>query len=186
MVDRPAERMGDAAGEGPRDGQDLDRALHDEIRSRALKLLSNREHSRLELARKLCQRGYPPEAVQAVVEALVANELLSEERLVEAYVAERLGKGFGPLRIRAELRDKGVADALIQPHLALDDQRLLDYAARADRKRFGDAAAADRQEQVRRARFLEYRGFPSALIARLMSSRPASTRDATDAPHIEC
>ncbi len=160
--------------------------LHEEIRSRALKLLSNREHSRLELARKLRQRGYPEAVVEAVIEALVANELLSEERLVEAYVAERLRKGFGPLRISAELRDKGVDDALIQPHLDLDDQTLIDCVARVCEKRFGDDQAADRKEQARRSRFLEYRGFPPRLIARFLSSSPASFRGGSGALNTEC
>lgn len=174
--------MGDPLAEPTDDGP----PLQDEIRSRALKLLSNREHSCLELRRKLCQRGYPADAVERVIDALLADELLSEERLVEAYVAERLGNGFGPLRIRAELRGKGVADALIQPHLVLDEQTLLDHAVRVCRKRFGDAAAADRQEQARRSRFLEYRGFPPGLIARVLDSRPAASGSGSGASHIEC
>lgn len=161
-------------------------ALLEEIRSRALKLLSNREHSRLELARKLRQRGYPEAAVETVIESLVANELLSEERLVDAYVAERLSKGFGPLRICAELRDKGVADALIQPHLDLDDQTLIGCVARAYEKRFGDDLVADRKEQARRSRFLEYRGFPSRLIAQFFSSSPASCRGDSGVLNTEC
>jgi len=149
-------------------------ALFEEIRSRALKLLSTREHSRLELARKLRQRGYPDAAVEAVIESLVVDELLSEERLIAAYVAERLGKGFGPLRIRAELREKGLSDERVQPYLELDDQTLIDYLTQAYQKRFGETEAEDRRAQAKRARFLEYRGFPSHLIARFLGSSPSA------------
>ncbi|MBK5931410.1 regulatory protein RecX [Halochromatium salexigens] len=152
-------------------------ALFEEIRSRALKLLSTREHSRLELARKLCQRGYPEAAVETVIESLVANELLSEERLIAAYVAERLAKGFGPLRIRAELREKGLSDERVQPYLELDDQTLSDCLTQAYRKRFGETEAEDQREQAKRARFLEYRGFPSRVIARFLGASPSARSD---------
>ncbi|MEA3641345.1 MAG: regulatory protein RecX [Lamprobacter sp.] len=145
-------------------------ALCDEIQSRALKLLTTREHSRLELARKLRQRGYPAPEVETVLDALVANDLLSEERLIAAYVAERLSKGFGPVRIRFELREKGLSDEQIQPYLDLEEETLVEYLSLAYRKRFGDEPIDDRHEWAKRSRFLEYRGFPSHLIARFLAS----------------
>jgi regulatory protein len=140
-----------------------------EIRSRALKLLTTREHSRYELWRKLHLRGYPAEAVNAVLDALAADGLLSEERLLAAYVAERLDKGFGPLRIRAELQAKGLSDAAIDPHLNLDDAAYLERMTVVDAGKFGRAPADDRQTLAKRARFLEYRGFPAHLIARVLA-----------------
>jgi regulatory protein len=151
----------------------LDAAAEDsdptaEIRSRALKLLTTREHSRLELGRKLCARGYPAAEVETVLDQLIEDGLLSEERLLAAYVEERLGKGFGPLRIRSELRAKGLSDAAIDPHLSPDDERNLALMAEADAAKFGDKPANDAKTLAKRARFLEYRGFPSHLIARLL------------------
>ncbi len=144
-------------------------ALAAEIRSRALKLLTTREHSRFELWRKLHQRGYPAEGVNAVLDALTAEGLLSEERLLAAYVAERLEKGFGPLRIRSELQAKGLSDASIAPHLSLEDERVLMLMAEVDAGKFGDPPPTDRQTLAKRARFLEYRGFPAHLIARALN-----------------
>jgi len=139
-----------------------------EIRSRALKLLTSREHSRLELARKLHRRGYAADAVDAVLDDLAAAGLLSEERLLAAYVAERLQKGFGPLRIRAELQAKGLSDAAIDPHLQLDERDCLALMTAVDEGKFGKGPPHDRQTLAKRARFLEYRGFPSSLIARVL------------------
>lgn len=138
---------------------------HEEIRSRALKLLTTREHSRLELSRKLRRRGYDGDAVDAVLDALEADDLLSEERLIAAYVAERLGKGFGPLRIQFELREKGLSDAQIDPYLSQDDESLLHCLALAYRKRYGEQPIDGVREQSKRSRFLEHRGFPPRLIA---------------------
>lgn len=139
-----------------------------EVRSRAIKLLTNREHSRLELARKLAARGYPDDAIDAALDGLAADGLLSEARLIEGYVAERLAKGFGPLRIAAELRDKGLSAAAIAPHVDLDDARCLTLMAAARAKRFGPQPPIDRRELAKQARFLEYRGFPAHLIGRLL------------------
>lgn len=142
--------------------------LHAEIRSRALKLLTTREHSRLELSRKLRKRGYEATLVEIVLTELAEQDLLSEERLVAAYVAERLSKGFGPVRIRFELREKGLSDTQIDPYLQYGDDTLCEHLETACRKRFGDEPAAGWQERLKRSRFLEYRGFPPALISRVL------------------
>jgi regulatory protein len=143
--------------------------LDAEIRSRALKLLTSREHSRYELWRKLYLRGYPAAAVHAVLNRLADEGLLSEERLIAAYVAERLGKGFGPLRIRAELQAKGLSDAAIDPHLQQEESECLALMARVEAGKFGPRPSADRQTLAKRARFLEYRGFPAHLVARALA-----------------
>jgi regulatory protein len=134
----------------------------------ALGLLATREHSRGELARKLAARGFAEQEIGMTLDALAEAGLIDEDRLAEAYVAERLHKGFGPLRIRQELRAKGLSNELIAPHLRLAQQDLLGLIAAAHDKRFGPADAADARERARRGRFLEYRGFPADLVARFL------------------
>jgi regulatory protein len=131
-------------------------------------LLAAREHSRGELARKLLSRGHSDVEVESVLADLDALGLVSDARMVQAYVAERLDKGFGPLRVRRELRQRGVADELIDPHLNLGESEWLRRLARAHDRKFGAGPAADSREVGRRARFLEYRGFPSDLIGRFL------------------
>jgi regulatory protein len=133
-----------------------------------VRLLAAREHSRAELRQKLRARGHDDADIDAVLDQLARRRLLSEERMAEAYVSERLRKGFGPLRVREELRRKGLADAVIEPHLSLSNGVLLEHLAAAAEKKFGTGPAGDRKELGRRARFLEYRGFPPALIARYL------------------
>ncbi|MEA3278541.1 MAG: regulatory protein RecX [Pseudomonadota bacterium] len=133
-----------------------------------MKLLSAREHSRLELARKLMTRGYAQTAVDEVLGSLREQGLLSEERMTESYVAERLRKGFGPLRVRQELRQRGIPDALIESHLERSSHEWLELIAAVHEKKFGPDRTADARELARRARFLEYRGFPSELILRFL------------------
>jgi regulatory protein len=120
--------------------------------------------------RKLKSRGHRETAALTVVEALSRRGLLSEERLAEAYVAERLNKGFGPLRVRQELHRKGLSDALIDPHLNLSVEEWRDRIAAVHNKKYGSAPASDAKERARRARFLEYRGFPADLIRRFLAN----------------
>jgi regulatory protein len=127
-----------------------------------------REHSRLELERKLAARGHERAAVGDVLDGLAGRGLLSEARMAEGYVAERLRKGFGPVRIRHELRERGIPDALIDPHLQRSAQEWLALMARVNDKKFGPGPRGDRKELARRARFLEYRGFPAELIGRFL------------------
>ncbi len=142
--------------------------LRPDVERLALKLLAAREHSRLELARKLTARGFVQDAVAPVLDRLTADGLLDESRMAELYVAERAGKGFGPLRIRRELKDKGLSDAAIEPHLAAMADDWPACLARTHDRRFGPALPSDFGELARRARFLESRGFHSEAIRRFL------------------
>jgi regulatory protein len=133
-----------------------------------LRLLAAREHSRLELTRKLKARGFTQAELEPVLDGLCRSGALDESRLAERYVAERADKGFGPLRIRAELIEKGLADDLIEPQLqALDDQWPARLSA-AQERRFGGLPPKDRADYARRGRFLEQRGFPAEQIRRCL------------------
>lgn len=134
----------------------------------ALKLLAIRDHSRLELSRKLAARGFEPLAVESLLTRLVAAGALNESRLAEHYAAERAGKGFGPLRIRAELREKGLPDALIEPQLRSLEGEWSDHLAALSERRFGPNPPTERADYAKRGRFLEQRGFPPEMIRRYL------------------
>jgi regulatory protein len=134
------------------------------VRTAALALLAGRDFGRAELARRLERRGYPSGVVSGVVDGLVAERLLSESRFVEQFVRQHAGRGHGPARIRAELRERGVADAEIDAGL---DAAAEDWVARARevrRRRFGVSPPGDYAERARQARFLQYRGFSNEQI----------------------
>lgn len=134
-----------------------------EIEAVAVRLLAVREHSRHELHNKL-GRSFDRDTVQAVLDQLVECGLVSDERFTEHYVASRIRKGFGPLRIRAELRERGIDGDLIEAWLDLEDGAWCECLREVARRRFGDERTADRRIQAKQARFLQYRGFPESLI----------------------
>ena len=130
-----------------------------DIRARALNLLARREHSRLELARKLRQRGMAGADLEQVLDELAAARLLSDTRFAEEYVRSRAGRGYGPVRIRAELRERGIDDAGIQAALAELGEDWCQQARAARQRRFGAEPPADLKERARQSRVLQQRGF---------------------------
>ena len=144
----------------------------DDCRARALALLARREHSRFELAGKLSRRGYPAEAVAACLDALEESGLLSDARYAESYVRSRVEKGYGPLRIRQELRERGVAASLAEAALADYKHRWPALAQRQYRRKFGATRPADYRDWARRARYLGGRGFSAEHMRALFDDEP--------------
>ena len=134
------------------------------VRTAALALLAGRDFAREELAQRLARRGYQPALVETVVAGLVAERLLCESRFTAQFIGQHAGRGQGPLRIRMELRERGVADTDIDEALDTADQDWVAVAREARRKRFGAAGPADFRERARQGRFLQYRGFSSEQI----------------------
>lgn len=140
------------------------------VETAALKLLSGREHSRQELQRKLKTRFGREAIVDEVLDGLESSDLLSEQRFIEGYIDQRCRKGFGPLRIRAELAERGIAADRVEEALETVGPDWEGLLQRAAERKFGDASAADRREEARRGRFLEQRGFPVGLIRRYLDA----------------
>ena len=135
------------------------------LRKKAMDLLARREHSVAELQRKLrthvARRGEAEDAevIDEVLEQLQADGLLSDARFTEAFVRYRAGNGYGPQRIQAELRERGVSEKMAADYLDAGDPEWFERARGVRRKRFGDNAPSDFKERARQARFLVYRGF---------------------------
>lgn len=120
-------------------------------------LLARREHSRLELERKLGARSFDTGLVGDVLDALEAENLLSDGRFARSFVESRVARGQGPLRIRRELAERGITAAGDY----LDGERY-DWASLARQariRRFGAEPPRDLKTRSRQIRFLEYRGF---------------------------
>jgi len=106
--------------------------------------------------------------VEAVLDGLAQRRLQSDARYAEQYVEPRATRGYGPVRIRAELRERGIDAAVIDEWLDERDPVWRERLAEVARKRFGASGPADFRERARRARFLEYRGCGADLIRRVL------------------
>jgi regulatory protein len=130
----------------------------------ALELLARREHSRHELTRKLAKRGFPGDVLGSVLDELERAGSLANARFTDSFVRSRIAKGQGPQRIRAELAQRGIADADADDGLRSAEVDWLAAIRAVRAKRFGPELPRDYAERARQARFLQYRGFDSAQI----------------------
>lgn len=141
------------------------------VRRTAMDLLARREHGRVELTRKLRQRGAPPEMIEAALDRLTEEGLLSESRYLESFVSYRARSGYGPMRIREELSQRGLQRGDID--LALREcgidwqEQLRDVWQR----KFAGQLPVDARERAKQGRFLSYRGYSMDMIGRLLSGR---------------
>lgn len=123
----------------------------------AMRYLARRDYSCAELAARLVQRGASAELAAEVVERLGEAGLVSDERFAEVFARYRSRSGYGPMRIRAELRQKGVSAPLIE--LALepyaDEWHELAFAWLSRRLR----GELDRKAEARLYRGGQQRGF---------------------------
>ena len=122
-------------------------------------MLARREHSAFEIRRKLKQKELDETEIEETITTLQQEGLLSDERFAESYINMRQAKGYGPVRIAMELRERGVAEAVFEPHLR---DRSIDWTAvlkAAYQKKYGSSQCDDYSEKAKRMRYLQYRGF---------------------------
>ncbi len=136
------------------------------LRQKALRLLSRREHSRAELARKLAGIG-TPEEIETLLADLQQKNLLSDARMADAYLRSHGGR-FGVARLRQDLRAKGIEPALIEAGIEAATLDAEIERARALWQRKFDTAPGDAKEWARQARFLQSRGFSVDVIRKLL------------------
>ena len=131
--------------------------------ARALGLLVRREHSRQELTRKLVARGIAADEATAAVARMAAEGWQDDGRFAASLARGRAGNGYGPLRIRAELKTHGLdGDTIAGALAALADSGNGDWIVQARdlvRRRFGLAFSDDPNLRRRAADLLIRRGF---------------------------
>jgi regulatory protein len=137
------------------------------LKGRALRLLSNREHSRAELEAKLKPHEEEPGALARALDELQAKGFINEQRVIESVLNRRAGK-LGVARIRQELQGKGLEPQAVSAALERLKSTELERAREVWRKKFGDPASSP-QETARQMRFLAARGFGGDVIRRVVT-----------------
>lgn len=134
-------------------------------------LLARREHGRVELSRKLLRRGAPQALIEAALERLAEEGLLSEVRYLESFVASRARAGYGPQRIREELTQRGLARGDIDQALRESGIDWFTQLRETWQRKFAGCMPSDARERAQQGRFLAYRGYSMEMIGRLLSGR---------------
>lgn len=136
----------------------------------AIDLLSRREHSRHELQQKLSKRAYNREEIMGVLDYLIIEDYLSEERFADSVFRTRVAKGYGWRYIKSELAQKGVRGEFVQ-NLPINYQ--IDWYLQAElayNKRFGASLIKDQKDKAKRVRFMQQRGFSTDEIMSLLNA----------------
>jgi regulatory protein len=130
-----------------------------DVRLAAMNLLARREHSVRELRNKLKRRFPDHSMIDEQIARLTGQNLQSNLRFAECYARERIGRGYGPVRVREELRERGASALDVAAAMKELQGDWFAVASEVIVKKFGALAPSDIKEKARRARFMQYRGF---------------------------
>ncbi|MEG0821455.1 MAG: recombination regulator RecX [Burkholderiaceae bacterium] len=157
-----------SAGASPRGVSAAPRSLM----SRAVAMLARREHSRIELARKL-KRYLEPEQeaaeLEQVLDELERRQLLSDARYASAVVRSRSAR-YGDARLRQELKASGVNASEVAAAVESLHGTEIERARAVWQRRYSDRPTT-REDHAKQARFLQARGFSLDTIRRVLGGR---------------
>ena len=139
------------------------------LKGRALRLLSMREHSRVELERKLARFEEEEGTLAKALDELQVKGFINEARVIESVLHRRAGK-LGAARIKQELQGKGLDPQAVRDAVTGLQETERERAQEVWRRKFG-AAPADAKEAVRQMRFLATRGFTTDVIRRVVGGK---------------
>jgi regulatory protein len=125
----------------------------------AVSYLARRDPSALELSRKLKKSGFDEFEIEDSLAKLQQAGLQSDRRYAESFVNSRINRGYGSVRIRMELKERGVASDIITDSLQQAEIDWFALAAEVRSKRFGEHDPEDFKDRAKQQRFLQYRGF---------------------------
>lgn len=140
------------------------------LKARAIGYLSRREHSRLELARKLASHTEHPEDIDPLLDDLEREGWLSNERFAQSLLNRRAPK-LGAGRILSELKQHGVSDTVVADLGQQLHDTELDRARAVWEKKFGQPPR-NAKDYARQYRFLAARGFSVELLRRILGDIP--------------
>ncbi|MEX2332794.1 MAG: regulatory protein RecX [Pseudohongiella sp.] len=131
------------------------------LRRRAMDYLARREHGRYELQCKLKEKFEQPDddLIATVLDKLEADNLLSDARFAESYVRSRISRGYGPLYIRFQLRQRQVDAVLVEQNLSLDDTDWIELLGDVLAKKTNGVPERGSKLWLKLQRFSQSRGF---------------------------
>jgi regulatory protein len=146
-----------------------------EVWNRALRLLARRDHSVQELQQKLRSKGAETGLIDRVLERLLQEDWLNEQRFADGFTRSRVARGEGPYRIRRELQERGVGEESIGAAMAPFEDGWFDRAVEVKERKFGAEVVEELRERAKQQRFLQYRGFSHEQIQFALQHRTVDT-----------
>ena len=145
------------------------------LRQRALRALARRDHSRIELGRKLNRLREETDDVDALLDEFEANGWLSDERFAGSAARQRQGR-FSQRHIVEDLKSKGIAIDTAKTAVAALEQDDEAIALALWRQKFGEPPV-DQKQKARQVRFLQSRGFSLSTAFRVLKQAGTTPED---------
>ncbi len=142
------------------------------LKSRAVAFLSRREHSRLELQKKLSRYSEDINEINATLDDLQAGNWQSDARYAHAYARCHAEK-HGLMRILNHLRQQDINESILTEIQTNFRQSEFSRTLAVWEKRFG-VLPENQKEYAKQYRFLLARGFPNEIIRKILSGKTSS------------
>ena len=139
------------------------------IEQTCLRLLARREHSHRELLGKLALRGYLKNEAEPVIAEMTEHGWQNDLRFAECYARQRIAKGYGPIRIRYELQERGIEDFNLDGMATEEAGGWLKLLIAVYQKKYGSQQTITPAEWQKRSRYLFQRGFGAIMIKSLFA-----------------
>ena len=136
------------------------------VRLKIMDFLARREHTTKEIYKKLEKRVESLDVLEDEINKLVEEGLIDNERFAEQYIHSRSFKGYGPLRIKQELKQKGVEENI--GHSLMTDRDWTSLAHQVLKKKAGNKLPEETKELLKIKKFLSYRGFDFSHIEKAL------------------
>lgn len=128
-----------------------------------------REHSQRELLDKLALRGYSRIDVEPIIAEFAKQGWQDNQRFAESYARQRMMKGYGPVRIRYELQQRGIDEVDLEQLAELNLGGWLNALLQVYQNKFDQQPNLNRAEWLKRSRFLQQRGFSHEMIKQMFA-----------------
>jgi regulatory protein len=152
----------------------------------ALDLLSRRDHFRRELEEKLRARDFPASEIEQAMVRCRELDLLNDQRVAERFVEVRaIDRGWGPHRLAAELRRRGIEHNDAEGLSRLSDElagAAMQTALRKIEARMPADWWRDGQRRARMVSSLITRGFEAEVAIAAVDKMAAFREKRSDVP----
>lgn len=136
----------------------------------AMNALARREHSEFELRRKLGPKAETPDLIDELIEALLKDDLLSDERFAFMLCRSRFNKGVGPVRLEHELNQHQILSEWAEAAMAEYADAWIAHLQSLNLRKYGESPPEDYKAWAKRARFFQQRGFTPSQIQQALPS----------------
>ena len=152
----------------------LERENHFRARFTALNFLSYRDRSEHEMRVRLQKSKHSESAIESTIDYLKSSRLLNDASFAITYAEGRFRSGgYGPVRVRHDLRKKGIDDASIEQAIEevySEVEDLMTTARDLGRRRW-EKLSREKDDRKRRKKVYDHlarRGFPYAVVRTIL------------------